>query len=93
MAAKKAKKSMAKKNVREGVKVTATELRRLALLRRAYDEGQRAMRRQMHEWLGIVLFADDWGATDVLDVTKTYPLRDPPAWMQVPKRGRAKRSR
>lgn len=93
MAAKKAKKSLSKKTVREGVKATVVELRRLALLRRAYDEGQRAMRRQMHDWLGIVLFADDWGATDVLDVTKTYPLRDAPAWMQPPKRGRAKRSK
>lgn len=65
-----------------GVPLTPDQLRQLALNRRAYADGQRLMRRQLHGALKDLIFDSEVTADDLLELILTYPLSPPPAWMK-----------
>ena len=65
-----------------GVTLTPEQLRQLALNRRAFADGQRLIRKQIHGALKDLLFDAETTADDILDLIATYPLAPPPAWMK-----------
>lgn len=84
------KKSLADRARRKTtVTQTPEQMRAFALHRRAFSEGQRLMRKRLTALVQDVLFDPEIGAEDIIDLVKTFPLADPPAWTTPQEKRRA----